>query len=84
MLWILGNALDNSIEALLAYNMEKLSVGSNPNNINSPTAGLEIFNIENLMDITLFYYWFPKTSATSARFYAENMGWNGLTTALHE
>lgn len=80
----LGHGLDGSIEALLAYIFEKVSIGSNRHNILIPNAGLDKFNLETLMDIALFYYWFPKSAITSARFYADNMSLDGLKGSLHQ
>lgn len=69
----LGAALDHSPEGLFTFLLEKLSVGANKHNIHLDNAGLDKFNTTTLLDIILYYYWFPKRATTSARFYAENV-----------
>ncbi|CAH1099644.1 unnamed protein product [Psylliodes chrysocephalus] len=49
----------------------------------SDTIGLEHFDLTKIMDIILFYYWFPQKAATSSRIYSENLSLNGLLEGLH-
>ncbi|KAJ8925186.1 hypothetical protein NQ315_001372 [Exocentrus adspersus] len=79
----IGMALDNSLEGLLAFILEKVSVGSNKHNIHLPGAGLDKFSLTALLDTILFYYWLPKTATTAARFYAENLNIKAFKEGLH-
>ncbi|XP_018570538.1 juvenile hormone epoxide hydrolase-like [Anoplophora glabripennis] len=79
----IGLALDNSLEGLLSYVLEKFSVAANKDNIHLPDAGLDKYNTTTLLDIILFYYWFPKTSTTSSRLYAENINVKVFEIGVH-
>lgn len=80
----LGASLDTSPEGLLSFVLEKISVGANKHNIHLTNAGLDAYNITTLLDTFMFYYWFPKTAATSARFYAENLNLKAVELGIYE
>ncbi|KAJ8938574.1 hypothetical protein NQ314_011433 [Rhamnusium bicolor] len=80
----IGISLENSPEGLLAFMLEKLSVGTNKNNVHVDNAGLDKFDKTLLMDIIMFYYWFPKSATTSGRFYAENLNVDAFRYGLHK
>lgn len=77
-------ALDNSPEGLFAFILEKLSVGADKRNVHLVNAGLDKFNTTTLLDIILFYYWFPNSATTSARFYAENANVKAFEIGVHK
>ncbi|CAH1155393.1 unnamed protein product, partial [Phaedon cochleariae] len=79
----IGHGLDNSLEGLISFLFEKFSIGKNKLNLHVPSAGVTDIEVMKLLDIILFYYWFPKKATTSARFYSENLGIEGLLNGLH-
>ncbi|XP_018570535.1 juvenile hormone epoxide hydrolase-like [Anoplophora glabripennis] len=79
----IGACLNDSPEGLLSFVLEKLSVAANKDNIHLANAGLDKYNTTTLLDTILFYYWFPRTATTSARFYAENLSVKVIELGVH-
>lgn len=79
----IGFVLDNSLEGMLIYMLEKMSVGTTAAAIYLPEASLDKFgSYEPLLDTLLFYYWFPQKGVTSSRIYAENFAIQGLFSEI--
>lgn len=64
--------MSDSPLGLLAHILEKVSVGTNGDNVNKPDGSFEAYTKEQLLD-NLMLYWAPRSVITSSRLYRDGV-----------
>ncbi|CAH0547783.1 unnamed protein product [Brassicogethes aeneus] len=72
----IGVSLDQSLQGLIAFMFDKMSVGTDKDFVRFKDGGLPLkYNYTILFDNLIFYYWVPQKATTAARLYSQNLNY---------